>query len=50
MIVGTEEALDSPRNDRRFLRNDLSFFFTEQLDLHRTPLQFSKEDGIILKK
>ena len=25
MIVSTEEALDSPRNDRTFLRNDLSF-------------------------
>ena len=50
VIVSTEEALDSPRNDRTFLRNDLSFQYREQLDLHRTPLYFSKKDGTILKK
>ena len=42
MIVSTEEALDSPRNDRRFLRNDLSF-------LHRT-VRFTQNTTIFFKE
>ena len=42
VIVCTEEALDSPRNDRRFLRNDLSF-------LHRT-VRFTQNTTIFFKE
>ena len=42
MIVCTEEVLDSPRNDRRFLSNDLSF-------LHRT-VRFTQNTTIFFKE
>ena len=42
VIVSTEEALDSPRNDRRFLRNDLSF-------LHRT-VRFTQNTATFFKE
>ena len=49
VIVSTEEALNSPRNDRRFVRNDIDFC-KEQLDLHTTHIHFSKKNGIVFKK
>ena len=42
VIVSTEEALDSPRNDRTFLRNDLSFQYRTVRFTQNTTIFFKE--------
>ena len=42
VIVSTDEALDSPRNDRTFLRNDLSFQYRTVRFTQNTAIFFKE--------